>query len=122
MTWTEGDLLGEYAPSLNIKKYSAKKIAELRSNLLANSLIRENYLKEYKNSTGIQEYLNASVNYFILKGTQTNLYKCFLPISWMCGNNQSVISFIHPDGVYDDPKGTKLRKKIYSKLKSMPFS
>lgn len=116
-TWTEGSLLGEYNPALNIKNYSAKKITEIRDELLKSLVIKFNYFKEYINCSGTQAFLNAPVNYNLLKGVQTNLYKCFLPMSWSIGKTTAIIAFIHPDGVYDDPKGTNLRREIYKKLR-----
>lgn len=44
---------------------------------------------------------------------QTNLYKCFLPIGWKIANSKGISGFLHPEGVYDDPKGGKLRSEIY---------
>ena len=66
---------------------------------------------------GEQSFLNAFQNYPDLKGQQTNLYKCFLPQAWMYGNPTGISSFIHPDGVFDDPKGGILRSKLYQKLR-----
>ena len=35
----------------------------------------------------------------------------------MYGNNNGVSELVHPDGVYDDPKGGIFREKLYPKLK-----
>jgi hypothetical protein len=52
----------------------------------------------------------------MLKGIQTNLYKCFLPQAWMWGIGVS--AFLHPEGVYDDPKGWEFRQNIYLRLRA----
>lgn len=52
-----------------------------------------------------------------LRCVQTNLYKCFLPQAWMVGNTVSVAGFLHPEGVYDDPKGGLFRAAIYKRLR-----
>ena len=49
---------------------------------------------------------------------KTNLFKCFLPQAWTYGNKNGVSAFIHPDGVYDDPKGGALRAELYPRLRS----
>ena len=43
---------------------------------------------------------------------KTNLYKCFLPQAWYFGSETGVSAFVHPDGIFDDPKGGLLRKKL----------
>ena len=58
--------------------------------------------------SGEQNFLNAVQNYADLKGQQTNLFKCFLPQAWMYNAKCGVSAFIHPEGVYDDPKGGAL--------------
>ena len=48
---------------------------------------------------------------------QTNLYKCFLPQSWMVGRDTGVSAFLHPEGIYDDPKGGAFRGAVYERLR-----
>ncbi|PID45073.1 MAG: hypothetical protein CSB48_00095 [Proteobacteria bacterium] len=45
------------------------------------------------------------------------MYKCFLPQAWRYGNKQGLSGFLHPEGVYDDPKGGELRAKVYPRLR-----
>ena len=35
----------------------------------------------------------------------------------MITNENGEAAFLHPDGIYDDPKGKVLRKTIYPKLR-----
>ena len=56
-------------------------------------------------------------NYPQLKGVQTNLYKCFLPRAWFNVNEEGVSGFVHPEGIYDDPKGGGLRREVYPRLR-----
>ena len=65
-------------------------------------------MNEYESMAGIQNFLNAVENYETLKGQQTNLYKCFIPLVYMIGNTNSVSALLHPDSVYDDPEGGAL--------------
>ena len=45
-------------------------------------------------------FLNAMQNYPLLKGQQSNLFKCFLPLVWQVGSG--VQALLHPEGPYDD--------------------
>lgn len=74
-------------------------------------------MNEYESMAGIQNFLNAVENYETLKGQQTNLYKCFIPLVYMIGNTNSVSALLHPDSVYDDPEGGALRGNIYPRLR-----
>jgi hypothetical protein len=65
---------------------------------------------------GQQVFLGAKQNYPDIGGS-VNVYKCFLPQAWLFTNESGVSAFVHPDGVFDDPKGGILREKLYPKLK-----
>ena len=75
------------------------------------------YFAEYEMMAGEQNFLNAMQNYPDLVGMKANLFKCFLPLAWMNNNANGVSGFVHPEGVYDDPKGGALREKLYSRLR-----
>lgn len=117
MTWTEDGILFEKNPIFAVKKLSASDIAKERTEALKNSKTYEMYMNEYESMSGIQNFLNAVENYEALKGQQTNLYKCFIPLVYMIGNNKAVSALLHPDSVYDDPEGGALRGNIYSRLR-----
>jgi hypothetical protein len=115
--WNEGGLLGDYDPLFVIRNISAAQLAEQREEAITKLNIRDEYLNEYVAFEGTQNFLNAFQNYAILKGTQSNLYKCFLPQAWHLGTERGISGFLHPEGVYDDPKGGKLREEIYQRLR-----
>ena len=115
--WNEGDLLSERNPAFAIRKLSASQIAEARDEQLDQAQQRAAYFSEYVEFEGTQQFLNAAQNYNLLKGQQTNLYKCFLPRSWSLSSELGVSGFIHPEGVYDDPNAGQLRKEIYNRIR-----
>jgi len=115
--WNEGGLLGDYDPLFILRKFSAAQLAILLEETIEKRGIRDEYLHEYAAFEGTQNFLNALQNYPILRGTQSNLYKCFLPQAWMIGTEQGVSGFLHPEGVYDDPNGGNFRKEIYRRLR-----
>lgn len=117
LTWTEQGVLSDKNPMFAVKKLTATQTANERAKALEDTQTYKAYFEEYESMSGQQAFLNAVQNYPELKGQQTNLFKCFLPNAWRYGNSNGVSAFVHPDGVYDDPKGGELRKIIYSKLK-----
>lgn len=118
LEWDESGVMGDANPLFILRKYSAPEMAKLRMEAIGKiEGLREEYLGEYEAITGSQNFLNALQNYPELKGTQSNLYKCFLPLSWRLSNENGVQAFVHPEGVYDDPKGGKLREVLYKRLR-----
>lgn len=115
--WNEGGLLSDYQPMFAVKDLSASNVADLRDETIEKFNLRNAYFDEYESVTGTQNFLNATCNYPLLRGVQTNLYKCFLPQAWMLNTKEGVSAFVHPEGVYDDPKGGILRREIYARLR-----
>ena len=118
--WNEKALLADYAPLFALRKLSAKEAADRREEVFsATPEARADYLAECAAQEGMQAFLNASQNYPLLKGSQSNLYKCFLPVVWRGGNPlRGVQALLHPEGPYDDPKGGSLRAAAYVRLRA----
>ena len=117
LDWQEQGILGEINPKIMVKKLSATQITKDRNEILSCDKNLKMYLEEYEAIAGTQKFLNSIMNYEDLMGVQTNLFKCFLPQAWMIGTIEGVSSFIHPDGIYEDPKGGILREKLNQKLR-----
>lgn len=116
LAWEESGILSENYPLINIRKVSAKQVTDIREELLNNVQISNEYLSEYTIITGQKRFLN---NYFYeqLKGIQTNLYKNFIILSFDLATLNGVVSFVHHEGIYDDPKGNYLRNFLYPKMR-----
>ena len=117
LEWNEKNLLGETQPQFSIKDLTATQATVLRDNALSDVNTFRSYFVEYCMISGEQSFLNAQQNYPDLVGMKANLYKCFLPQAWSYGTHNGISAFIHPDGVYDDPKGGKLRDALYPRLR-----
>lgn len=115
--WNEQSVLADRHPMFVVKKLTAAQAAYHRGEVMKSARTRKLYFSEYEAMFGQQCFLNAYQNYPDLKGQQTNLFKCFLPQAWEYSNEHGVSAFIHPEGVYDDPKGGALREKLYSRLR-----
>ncbi|AFY71949.1 hypothetical protein Pse7367_3723 (plasmid) [Thalassoporum mexicanum PCC 7367] len=117
--WKEGDILGDYNPIVELRKLSASKLAKTREDLFATYPgLWAGYLNEFEEADGTQNFLNAFQNYHLLEGQKANLFKCFLPQAWTFTRPAGVSGFLHPEGVYDDPKGGLFRKTLYQYLKA----
>ena len=86
--------------------------------LSARHSVRDIWLAELEQAEATQGFLSATQNYALLAGQKTNLYKCFLPQAWLIGSPDGVAGFLHPEGVYDDPKGGAFREALYPRLRS----
>ncbi|MFL9993400.1 class I SAM-dependent DNA methyltransferase [Paraburkholderia sediminicola] len=115
--WNEQGLLSDFDPRFAIRKLSAKQTADQRDAVFkALPKAKADYLAECIATEGMAEFLNAVQNYPLLKGQQSNLYKCFLPLAWRVGSG--VQALLHPEGAYDDPKGGELRATLYPRLRA----
>ena len=117
--WEEGGVLGDYNPQFVLRGHSANAVRALRGDTFERSAeVRSSWLSELEEAEATQAFLNSRQNYPLLAGQQTNLYKCFLPQAWMIGRcDGGVAGFLHPEGVYDDPKGGEFREALYRRLR-----
>lgn len=104
--WQEGGILGDHNPAFVLHKLSAKQLTDEREAAFERSpQLQQAWFAELAEAEGSQAFLNATQNYPQLAGQKANLYKCFLPRAWANVNEQGVSGFLHPEGIYDDPKG-----------------
>ena len=117
--WKEAGVLGDYDPSLVLRKLAAVELTRRRDNAFQQrDGLREAWIAEVEESEATQAFLNAKQNYPALVKQQTNLFKCLLPQAWMIGSQFSVAGFLHPEGVYDDPKAGSFRHELYLRLRA----
>lgn len=117
VTWNEQDILSEYQPEFMIKKFSAKETAVERDRQLSNDACRQGYFNEYESISGMQSFMNANQNYFVLQGLQSNLYECFLPLAMNNACDDGVFAFIHPETVFNDSNANLIRERLYPRLR-----
>ena len=116
--WNEAGILGEKNPLFAIRKLSASDLAKLRTEAFKEfGDLQAAWTDELQEAEGTQSFLNAVQNYPLLKGVQTNLYKCFMPLTWSLNSPSGVTGLLHPEGPYDDPKGGDLREAVYGRLR-----
>ena len=117
--WNESGILGEAKPLFAIRKFSAMDLTRERAKAFDEfPRLKGEWTAELEEADATLSFLNGTQNYPLLKGSQTNLYKCFMPLGWMLLGSQGVAGYLHPEGPYDDPKGGALREAVYSRLRA----
>jgi hypothetical protein len=112
----EKGLMSEVFPELEIRDISAPKVRKLQASFLEIQLQKEVYLEEYIGTESASTFMNSYQNYPLLEGQQTNLYKCVLNNGFYWISEKGLLGLLHPEGIYDDPKATPLRKEVYQRL------
>lgn len=116
LAWDEKAILSETYPIVAIRNLAVSEVKPYRESSFNNEQKKHDYISEYTLVSAEQNFLNAVTNYALLKGQSANLFKCFLPLSWYLSGDKGLCALIHPDGVFDDPKGKDLRAEIYFRL------
>ena len=115
----EKEVLSDFEPLLFLRNSTAQ-YARSRRKIIVESVknCKESLLDHFCTSEAQQSFLSSIQNFPILKGVGTNLFKCFLPQSWMILGHFGAAGFLHPEGVYDDARGGPLRSEIYARLRT----
>jgi hypothetical protein len=117
LEFDEKGIISEKYPEVAIRKISAPKVREIRNKLFEqNSLLKLMYISEQVDNTCSTSFMNAICNYPLLVGQQTNLYKCVLENGFSMVSDDGYMGLLHPETVYDDPKGQILRTELYHRL------
>lgn len=117
LEFEEQTIIAEKYPEVAIRKMIAPLVREMRIKLFEESAnMRKLYREELYENTCQGTFLNSFSNYPLLVGQQTNLYKCILENGFSLLSDNGFMGLLHPEGVYDDPKGQILRKEIYRRL------
>lgn len=114
--WNESGVLGDLEPQLNLRKLSAKQVADRRKAVLEKSAAAtELYLAELSGLQAQGAYIADGANFPLLKGVQGNLYKCFIERMWPLLSSKGQLGLWHQAGIFDDPNGGALRAALYQR-------
>ncbi len=117
LEFEESGIVGESHPEVLLRKMSAPAVRKQREQLMAESSSLEAlFFEELLAHEGTSEFLNARQNYPLLVGQQTNLYKCILENTFAMTSEAGRAGLIHPNSIFDDPKGQLLRDAVYPRL------
>ena len=117
LLFDEQGIVSEKYPEVVIRKMSAPNVRRKREELFANNPhLKLIYKEEEIDNTCSSIFMNGYQNYPLLVGQQTNLYKCVLENGFSLLSHNGYMGLLHPETVYDDPKGQPLRKELYKRL------
>ncbi|WP_406037956.1 Eco57I restriction-modification methylase domain-containing protein [Succinimonas sp.] len=110
--WKIEDLLSEFMPLIVIRKNDKFNLITDAANRYIDVL-----LSEYIGSAGQLSFLSARSNYIELCHQYGNVYKNFVVQvdKYLC--KQGVYGLLHPEGLYDNPKGEKFREYLFKYLR-----
>lgn len=111
------EVAADLFPEVQLHKYGAPKTAKLLPSFMKNEQFASFYTDELYEYQGSIAFMNDDVNYALLRGQQTNLFKCVLVNGFDLMNDEGYMGMLHPEGVYEDPNGKPLRKEIYQRLR-----
>lgn len=118
LEFDEQGILSEKYPEVAIRKVSAPDARKMRDKMFEQiPATEELYCSEEIDTACSSTFMNAYCNYPLLVGQQTNLYKCVLENGFSMMSDNGFMGMLHPESVYDDPKGQPLRKEIYPRLR-----
>ncbi len=116
--WDQKGVLGEFDPVVAVRRIGPRDVSRrVEEAVRADRTVRRAWFDEMEATEATQEFLNATQNYPLLKGQQTNLYKCFLPQAWRVSGPCGVAGLLHPEGPYGDPKAGAFRSALYPRLR-----
>ncbi|EDM25746.1 hypothetical protein LNTAR_15057 [Lentisphaera araneosa HTCC2155] len=116
VTFEEKGLMSETFPELEIRKTTAPQARKMQQEFLGLGKQKKSYYEEVIEIESSAAFMNGVQNYPLLKGQQTNLYKCILENGFHWISQSGFLGLVHPEGIYDDPKGLPLRKEVYQRL------
>lgn len=118
LEFDEQGILSEKYPEVAIRKVSAPDARKMRDNMFVQiPSTEELYRSEEIETACSSTFMNAYCNYPLLVGQQTNLYKCVLENGFSMMSEKGFMGLLHPETIYDDPKGQPLRKEVYPRLR-----
>lgn len=117
ITFEEKGIISEKFPEVDIRSVTAPQIRTMQSEYFSIESQKEAYINENIGTECAGVFMNGYQNYPLLKGQQTNLYKCVVENGFSLLAKDGFMGLIHPETVYDDPNGQALRKEIYQRLK-----
>ncbi|MEZ5333628.1 MAG: hypothetical protein R2991_16695 [Thermoanaerobaculia bacterium] len=113
----ESGVLADLDPRLEIRRWSAKQVADGRGEVLGDAGALGAYLAEFEEQVGVGEFTGSAELSPELAGAKPNFYKSFLGHGWRILKAHGCGGLFHQSGVFDDPKGGVLRAQLYPRLR-----
>ena len=116
--WEENPVLAEYEPWFElVEKSDVSDHKRRKSGLLAVPAVREFFLLELTERTGISTFFSSAATYDLLVGTQPDLYRAFMIRTWRNIGRNGSIGLLHPDTHFVGDREKLLRAAVYARLR-----
>ena len=96
-------------------KPSVVSVRERREQVLDDGDVR--YLDERASLAGTSAHLGSAVDRPLLRGTQPDLYRCFMDRTWRSIGAAGVVGLIHPESHFTEVRAAGLRRETYQRLR-----
>jgi len=114
LEWSLNDFVSDYDPKVFLRNFSAAETAEESKPLIEK--LQKEVCAEYEDVCTTLNFLRAKVNYRLIDGARTDLYKSFIEQTWYLNVNGTA-GLLHPDGLFEDDGSKLLRKYAYKRLR-----
>ncbi|MGW6567060.1 Eco57I restriction-modification methylase domain-containing protein [Streptomyces sp. NPDC054975] len=116
--WKEGTTLAEFEPWFELAgKSSSTAWVDRKTSILQRSVPRTIFLGELADAAATSEFLSSADAYPELAGTQPDLYRNFMLLSWRGTGHRGISGLIHPSTHLTGAMEGQLRKATYSHLR-----
>ncbi|MFD7946868.1 Eco57I restriction-modification methylase domain-containing protein [Streptomyces sp. NPDC059744] len=116
--WKESGVLAEFEPWFELaEKPSNEAWAARKAAVLERPDARTAFLRELADNAAVSGYLASVDTYPELVGTQPDLYRAFMLLSWRATGERGVAGLIHPSTHLTGAKEGALRKAAYRHLR-----
>ncbi|MYC62669.1 MAG: hypothetical protein F4X16_07510 [Caldilineaceae bacterium SB0661_bin_34] len=115
LQWTEKEALAQHTPLIEIRMWSADRIARQRNGILeTNSL--NGLIFDARTGSARATFARHPHNYPQLRGISQNTYKLFLARSFDLIASNGAAGLVHPVNHFREPQGSILRDMCYRRL------
>ncbi|GAA3957853.1 hypothetical protein GCM10022384_08590 [Streptomyces marokkonensis] len=116
--WKESEVLAEFEPWFELaEKPGNEAWAERKSAVLERGDARAAFLGELAGAAGLSGFLASADTHPELVGTQPDLYRAFMLLSWRATGGRGVAGLIHPATHFTGAKEGALRRAAYRHLR-----
>lgn len=63
------------------------------------------------------EFVGDQTTYPLIAGTQPDLYRCFMELTWSNESRRGVIGLVHPESHFTDGRALRLRSQTYTRIR-----
>ena len=92
-------------------------IGDRRDLALRAPAVRDAYLDDRAQVSGVSAHLRSDVDRPVLKGLQPDSYRCFMERTWRNQAEQGVVGLIHPESHFTEARAGGLRRETYRRLR-----